>query len=263
VQARIETVYDETPTIKTLTIKPRKSMEFVAGQFVQLSIPGVGEAPFTPSGSPHITEYVQVSVLRTGVVTNALHELEPGALLGMRGPLGRGFPVDRLPGKDILIVGGGVGLAPLRSLLYHLFHSRDDFGRIDIRYGARSPAELLFHNEYERWSSVPGVSFQQTVDVPDEKWTGSVGVVTTLLNEFTVDRDTCLVFMCGPSIMFKFVTATLLEHGIDPHRMYLSMNRRMSCGIGMCGRCNIGPYYICKDGPDMQLSTIMEYSDVF
>lgn len=263
IAARLVDVVTETPTIKTFVFTPEEPIPFTAGQFVQLCLPGVGEAPFTPSSSPREPGKIEITILRTGAVTDALHRLEPGTELGIRGPLGKGYPVDKLPGKDILVVGGGVGLAPLRALLYHLFLERDRLGKIEIKYGARTPDELLFRRQYGQWSILPDVRFAATVDVPHPQWTGRTGVVTVLLDDIQLDLKNCLVFSCGPSIMFKFVVQKLLELGVTPEQIYLSMNRRMSCGIGKCGRCNIGPYYLCKDGPDMNYAKIMGYADVF
>jgi NAD(P)H-flavin reductase len=256
-------VIDETPTIKTFTLVPEDLIEFVPGQFVQVCLPGVGEAPFTLSSSPYEQDRLEITILRTGVVTELMHTLSPGTVLGIRGPLGKGYPVAELPGKDILVVGGGVGLAPLRPLLYHLFRVAPDVGRVDIKHGAGSPDELLFRRQYSEWAAKPAVSFTPTIDVEHANWSGRVGVVTVLLDELQVDPENCVVFSCGPSIMFKSVTQKLVQAGIKPDQIYLSMNRRMSCGIGKCGRCNIGPYYLCKDGPDMNYATIMEYPDVF
>lgn len=263
IAARLTDVIDETPTIKTFVFAPKEPFQFTAGQFVQLCLPGIGEAPFTPSSSPLVHDRIEITILRTGAVTEALHRLSPGAELGIRGPLGKGYPMDRLAGRDILVIGGGVGLAPLRALVHHLFHMKDEVGLIEIKYGARLPEELLFRRQYDEWSGMSGVRFTPTIDVPHPDWSGQVGVVTVLLNDIQSNLKDCLVFSCGPGIMFKFVTKKLLELRVKPEQIYLSMNRRMSCGIGKCGRCNIGPYYLCKDGPDMNFAKIMEYADVF
>jgi NAD(P)H-flavin reductase len=263
VAARLVDVIEETPSIKTFAFSPEEPLEFIAGQFVQLCLPGVGEAPFTPSSSPYEHDRLEITILKTGAVTAALHRLTPGAELGIRGPLGKGYPLDLIVGKDVLVVGGGVGLAPLRALLYHLFHVKQDLGKIDIKYGARNPNELLFRRQYEDWAAKPDVFFTPTIDVEHPNWKGRVGVVTVLLNDVAVDLANCLVFSCGPSVMFKFATADLLQMGVKPEQIYLSMNRRMSCGIGTCGRCNVGPYYLCKDGPDMNFAKIQRYEDVF
>jgi len=263
--ARLGGVIDETPTIKTFCFDLKEPIEFRAGQFVQLGIPGAGEAPFTPSSSPLDPKHLEVTVLRTGRLTDDLHRLPKGEACLLRGPYGQGFPIEKLEGKDVLIVGGGVGLAPLRALIYRLLAMTDRLGKVVIKYGARETAELLFRRQYEDWAARPKVSFEMTIDRPEAGWNGRVGVVTTLLENIgaEVDLSNSYAFTCGPEIMLKFVTQKLLEKGFTPEQIYLSMNRRMSCGIGKCGRCNVGPYYLCKDGPDMCYAKIKDYPDVF
>jgi len=261
--AKLEDVIEETPTIKTFVLVPEKPMPFRAGQFVQLTMPGVGEAPFTPSSSPSVADRIETTVLRTGEVTDALHAAEPGMTLGLRGPFGRGYPIEEVEGKEILVVGGGVGLAPLRALLYALFENIEKYKRVSIKYGARMPEELLYRNSYEEWNAKDKVDVSITIDVPAPGWDGHVGLVTTLLDDMDIDVANAVAFSCGPAVMLKFVTLTLLDKGFKPNQIYLSMNRRMSCGVGKCGRCNIGPYYLCKDGPDMRYDEIMDYPNVF
>ena len=261
--ATLEEVVVETPTIRTFVIRPDKPMPFRAGQFVQLTVPGLGEAPFTPSSSPSEPERLEVTVLQTGRVTDALHALEPGASLGIRGPYGKGYPIDKFRGNEVLIIGGGVGLAPLRSLMYVLFDDIAAYKRVSIKCGARTPEELLFRSSYDEWRGIEGVDMDVTVDVATDGWTGNVGVVTTLLEQPDFDVESGYVVSCGPGIMLKFVTLRCLDIGYKPSQVYLSMNRRMSCGIGRCGRCNIGPYYLCKDGPDMCYEKIKDYPNVF
>jgi len=263
ISARLVEVIEETPTIKTFVLEPEQQIKFRAGQFVQITVPGLGEAPFTPSSSPSVTDRLEVTVLRTGEVTEALHKMEAGATLGVRGPFGKGYPIEEVEGKEILIVGGGVGLAPLRALLYALFENIDKYKRVSIKYGARNPDELLYRKSYEEWSAKPKVDLTVTIDAPAPGWTGNVGLVTSLLDDLDIDIENAAAFSCGPAIMLKFVTFALLDKGFKPNQIYLSMNRRMSCGIGKCGRCNIGPYYLCKDGPDMRYDKIMNYPNVF
>ena len=261
--AELVEVIDETPTIKTMVLRPRDPMEFKAGQFVQLTLPGIGEAPFTPSSSPHERDALAITILKTGAVTDRLHQCSPGQTLGLRGPFGKGYPLDRARGKEVLIVGGGVGLAPLRALILALLADMGDIKRLSIKYGARCAEELLYRNQHADWAACDKVDFTCTIDSPQEGWIGRTGVVTTLLKDMDVDRSNSYVFVCGPSIMLKFSTAALLEEGFSPDQIYLSMNRRMSCGMGLCGRCNIGPYYLCKDGPDMNYALIKDYPNVF
>jgi len=256
-------VTEETPTISTFRVRPEEPVSFEAGQFVELTVPGLGEAPFTPSSSPSVKDEMEITILRTGRVTDRLHQMEPGAELGLRGPFGEGYPVEEMKGHRVMAVGGGVGLAPLRSLLHHLFENIDDYEQVDIKYGSRKPDELLFRRSFDRWADKDGVSFDVTVDVPDESWEGKVGVVTNLMEDAEFDPDETYVVSCGPLIMLRFVTLTALNLGVDPERIYLSMNRKMSCGLGKCGRCNVGPYYLCKDGPDMCYADIKDYPDAF
>jgi NAD(P)H-flavin reductase len=263
VAAPLVEVIEETPTIKTLVVQPERPMPFKAGQFVQLTLPGVGEGPFTPSSSPLEPQRIAITILKTGMLTDRLHECRVGQVLGVRGPFGKGYPVDSLDGMEVLVVGGGVGLAPLRALLYALFARPERLKRVSIKYGARSASDLLYARAYGEWSGKPKVDFTCTIDRPEPGWNGRTGVVTSLLKGLDLDRGNCKAFVCGPSVMLKFTTYTLLEEKFTPEQVYLSMNRRMSCGMGKCGRCNIGPYYLCKDGPDVKYSLVKDYPNVF
>ena len=233
--AELTEVIDETPTIKTLVLRPAEPLQFRAGQFVQLTLPGVGEAPFTPSSSPLEPERVAITILKTGAITDRLHECTAGQTLGLRGPFGKGYPLDKTKGKELLVVGGGVGLAPLRALILALLNDLSDVKRLSIRYGARCMEELLYREQYEAWAGHDKVDFTCTIDSPQEGWSGRTGVVTTLLQDLDMDKGNCLAFTCGPSVMLKFVTASLMSEGLTPEQLYLSMNRRMSCGMGLCG----------------------------
>jgi NAD(P)H-flavin reductase len=256
-------VIEETPTIKTFVVEPPEPFEFRAGQFAQVTVPGVGESPFTPSSDPAEAGRLEFTVIRTGRVTEELHRLKPGDTVGLRGPFGVGYPIDEMRDKHVLIVGGGCGLAPLRSLIFSLFHRLDNIGSLKIKYGARESRELLYHGTYERWRERPKVDVACTIDVAEANWPGHVGVVTTLLEVIETPIEETIAVSCGPEIMLKFVTQTLLERGFPPEQIVLSMNRRMSCGLGKCGRCNIGPYYLCRDGPDVHYSMIKDYPHVF
>ncbi|MFH0911396.1 MAG: FAD/NAD(P)-binding protein [Planctomycetota bacterium] len=261
--AVIEEMIEETPTIKTLVLRPEAPISFQAGQFMQLTLPGMGEAPFTPSSSPRVAERMEITILRTGRVTDALHGLSAGDTVGLRGPFGRGYPLEKMQGKEILVVGGGVGLAPLRSLLLSLFENIALYKRVSIQYGARTPDELLYRDSFAAWAKLDKVDFTATVDRGDAGWTGRVGLVTELLKDVDIHIADSYAVSCGPSVMLKFVTYALLEKGYAPEQIYLSMNRRMSCGTGKCGRCTIGPYYLCKDGPDMNYAKIRDFPNVF
>jgi len=263
VAAELIEVIDETPTIKTMVIRPAEPFDFRAGQFAQLGLLGVGEAPFTPSSSPSEKERLDFTVLKTGVLTDRLHECTAGAKVGLRGPYGKGYPIEKLEGKEVLVVGGGVGLAPLRALILALLDNMDPIKRMSIKYGARTMEELLYRGQYDAWTKHDKVDMDVTIDNPQEGWDGKTGVVTTLLKGVDVDKSNSYAFVCGPAIMLRFTTFALLEEGFKPEQIYLSMNRRMSCGMGHCGRCNIGPYYLCKDGPDINYALIKDYPNVF
>ncbi len=261
--AIVEEVIQETRTIKTLIVRPERPIPFKSGQFMQLTAPGVGEAPFTPSSSPNEPERLAFTILLMGTVTEVLHRMKPGDMIGLRGPFGKGYPIDKLEGHEVLVIGGGCGLAPLRSLLYVLFDTIDRYKRVSIKYGAKSPADLVYRDSHARWAAIPGVDFTETVDTGAPGWTGRVGVVTTVLDGLDMNIEDTFAVSCGPEIMLKFVTGKLLEIGFKPEQIYLSMNRRMSCGTGKCGRCNVGPYYLCKDGPDINYALIKDYPNVF
>ena len=263
VRAELLEVRTETPTIRTFRMAPEEPLRFRAGQFVQLTLPGVGEAPFTPSSSPSVDDELEITILRTGKVTDLLHEQQAGAELAVRGPYGKGYPTEKMKGHNLLVVGGGVGLAPLRSLLHHAFENLSDYPRVAIKYGARHPSELLYRDVFEQWAAQERVTMDVTVDVPDDGWAGRVGVVTTLLEDLDFDIESTYVVSCGPLIMLRFVTLTCLNAGFRPDQIYLSMNRKMSCGIGKCGRCNIGPIYLCKDGPDVCYADVKDYPNLF
>ncbi|GAB4328520.1 MAG: FAD/NAD(P)-binding protein [Calditrichia bacterium] len=262
-EAKVLDIITETPTIKTLVLEPEEPIPFRAGQFMQLTVFGEGEAPFTPSSSPYQTDEMEITILKAGRLTKAVHALKAGDIVGLRGPFGKGYPVEKFEDKEILVVGGGVGLAPLRALLNTLFHSPEKYRRISIKYGARNPDELCFKNQYNEWTKIPNVDMEVTVDSAGPKWKGKTGLVTSLLDNLDIDLQNAYAVSCGPEIMLKFVTLKFLSIGFQPEQIYLSMNRNMSCGMGLCGRCNIGPYYLCKDGPDMNYAKIQHYPDVF
>jgi NAD(P)H-flavin reductase len=187
--------------------------------------------------------------MQAGRVTSALHALRTGDTLGLRGPFGKGYPLDEFAGRDVLVLGGGVGLAPLRSLLFALFDGRERFKRIVICYGARTPADLLHKDQLREWSASSDLEVHLTVDRADDGWQGKVGVVTTALDDVTINAAEAIGVVCGPPIMMKFGTLALLKKGFVSPNICLSMERNMSCGIGKCGHCRIGPYYVCRDGP--------------
>ena len=250
--ATIERIEDETPSIKTFTIRPDEPVAFEAGQFVELSVPGVGEAPFTPSSSPRITDRMEITIMRVGRVTDRLHEMAPGSEVGIRGPLGRAYPIERFRGREILIAGGGCGVGPLRALIFALIEDLDDYQRIFVRYGARSSDNVVFRDAASRgWGQDERLDVMLTVDVGDARWDGHVGVLPTILTEEYLDCDpeNGVAVMCGPPMMMRFTVLKLLERGYRPCDIYLSLERNMSCGVGKCGHCRLGRYHVCIDGP--------------
>ena len=263
VEAVVLDIIQETTNIKSFLLKPKTDFSFKTGQFIELTLPGEGEAPFTPSSNPKIKESFEVTIMRAGRVTAKLHNIPKNTILGIRGPYGRGYPLDKFKDKEILIVGGGVGLAPLRSLLLALFNEIGDYKKIVLRYGARTPRDLLYQDEYADWQKNKKLDMLLTVDVGDETWKGNVGVVTTILKELPLEIKKAVAVVCGPPIMMKFATLKLLDLGFMPSQILLSMEKNMSCGLGKCGHCRLGKFYICKDGPVFCYEEIKEIEDIW
>lgn len=263
IEAEIEEIITETPTIKTLSLRPKELFEFKTGQFIELTLPGIGEAPFTPSSDPNIKDKIDVTIMNAGRVTSLLHNIPKNTAVGIRGPYGKGYPLDIFSGKDILIVGGGVGLAPLRSLLFSLFSEMEKYNKVALRYGARTPADMVYKDAIPKWSKIKKVDVVTTVDVEGPGWKGNVGLVTTILKDLPVALNKAVAIVCGPPIMMKFVTLKLLDLGFRPEDIYLSMEKNMSCGLGKCGHCRIGKYYACKDGPVFTYAELKEIHDIW
>ena len=260
INGEIVDIIDESPTIKTFVIVPETEFTFATGQFVELTLPGIGEAPFTPSSSPRVTDKMEISIMKAGCVTGLLHECEKGQKVGIRGPYGKGYPVDDFAGKDVLIVGGGVGLAPIRSLFLTLVDRIKDFKSVVCRFGARTPEDLIYKGSlFGEWQKIAGVDMKVTVDVASNGWVGNVGVVTTIVKPDDVDIKNAVVVICGPPIMMKFATEQAIGYGFRKEDIYLSMEKNMSCGIGKCGHCMLGKYYVCKDGPVFTFDQIKQY----
>lgn len=262
-EAVLEDIIVESPTIKTFVMKLREQFEFKTGQFIELTLPGVGEAPFTPSSDPNIKDKIDVTIMNVGKVTSTLHSSPKNISLGIRGPYGAGYPLHKFEGKDILIVGGGVGLAPLRSLLFSLFAGIDKYNKVVLRYGSRTPADIIYKESIPLWAKRDKVDVVTTVDVGSPEWKGNVGLVTTILNGLPVNLHNVAAIVCGPPIMMKFVTLKLLDLGFRPEDIYLSMEKSMSCGLGKCGHCRIGSYYICKDGPVFTYAQLKDLHDIW
>lgn len=220
------------------------------GQFVQVSILGVGECPISICSSPTRSETFDLCVRRVGEVTEHIHQLVPGDIVGIRGPLGHGFDVDAMHGKDVLIVAGGLGMAPVRSLIQYILDERDRFGTFSLLYGARSPEDILFRNDLSKWRECGAVNLHVTVDRPDSQWRGDSGVVTTLFRKLpAMDPGSTMVVVVGPPVMFKFVVLEVLARRIPQKNVFCSLERRMKCGVGKCGHCQANQVYACMEGP--------------
>ncbi len=243
----------DTPDVKTFRVNALgggKVFEHIPGQCAMLSIPGVGEAMFSITSSPTNKDYMEFSIKKCGCLTDWLHQMEPGQQITIRGPYGNGFPVDTaFKGKNLLFIAGGIGLAPLRSVINYVRANRADYGTIDIVYGSRSKDDLVDYREIlDEWCAEEGVNVHLTIDREQEGWDGHVGFVPNYVKELGFDTNKTAI-ICGPPIMIKFTLAGLVELGFDKTQVYTTMELKMKCGVGKCGRCNIGAKYVCKDGP--------------
>ena len=257
----------DTPDIKTfrvVTPDGKKAFAHKPGQCAMLSIPGVGEAMFSITSSPTNEDYMEFSIKKCGCVTEWLHSMEVGQQITIRGPYGKPFPVDdAFVGKNLLFVAGGVGLAPLRSVINYCRHYRDRYGTIDIVYGSRSKDDLLDYREIiDEWAADEGVNVHLTIDREQEGWDGHVGFVPNYVKELGFDTDKIAV-LCGPPVMIKFTLSGLYELGFDKTQIYTTLELRMKCGIGKCGRCNVGSKYVCKDGPVFRFDELAELPDEY
>ncbi len=262
--AIIEKISDETPTVRTFRFnfkdeELREEFTFDPGQFAEVSVFGIGEAPFCISSSPTRSDHLEFTAQQVGRLTNALHRLSVGAEIGFRGPYGNSFPLDFLEGKNLIFVGGGIGLAPLRSLIWNVMDNRDKYKNIDIIYGARSPADLCFKYDLNTWDKDKAVNLSTTVDKGDESWTGREGFVPQVLEQVAPSPDNAVAIVCGPPIMIRFTFPVLEKLGFTPKQMITTLEKRMKCGIGKCGRCNIGNLYVCRDGPVFTYAQIKNF----
>ena len=249
----------ETDDTWTLDLQPRHARalpDFAPGQFAMLYAFGVGEAPISVSGDLTCPGPLVHTIRDVGAVTSALCKLSPGQDVGVRGPFGTPWPVVDAEGRDVMLVAGGIGLAPLRPVIYHLLANRDRYGRLVVLYGGRSPAELLYPGELERWRGRFDVQVEVAVDSAPTDWRGSVGVVTKLIPRAELDPDSAVAMVCGPEVMMRFTAAALAERGLAKERIFVSMERSMSCAIGLCGHCQLRERFICKDGPVFPLDAV-------
>jgi len=231
--------------------------DYVPGQFVEVSVPGIGEAPITISSSPTQKDYFELVVRRIGNVTNAIHRLRLGDKVGVRGPYGNGaYPVEEAKGRNLVFICGGIGLVPQRSFVNYVLNKRDDYGEITIILGTKCMAQRFFQSELDGWSHRKDIHFMETIDEADDCWQGNVGVVTTLIPRIEKELTSALVFVCGPPIMYKFVLLALEEAKVPRENIFLNLERKMKCGVGKCGHCQINDLYVCIDGP------VFRYSDL-
>jgi sulfhydrogenase subunit gamma (sulfur reductase) len=247
--------------IRLLDPAERERFTFLPGQFVMLEVPGYGEVPISISSSPAKNGFVELCIRRAGVVTGALHRARRGARVGIRGPFGTHFPMDTMKGHDVFLIAGGLGLAPLRSPIFHVIDNRADFKQVHILYGTKDPSQLLFDYQYDEWSRIDDIDLQVIVEQADSSWAGPVGMVTRLLAEIAIDPDHTYAIVCGPPVMFKFVCRQLSGAGVPMQRMFVSLERRMHCGMGKCCRCNIGSTFTCMDGPVFDYWTVMNLKE--
>jgi len=244
--------------------KAAEAFDHRPGQFGFLSAFGVGEAPFgLISTKWRLPNEVEFAVARVGTVTSALHELQEGDVVGVRGPFGNWFPLEELKGKNIVILGGGIGMAPLRPVIQTIADNRQDYGKLTLLCAARQPNLLVFADEYEEWQKIPNTDFHVTVDQGDATWTGNVGLITQLLANVAPSPHNAVAITCGPPIMIKFVLKGLKELGFTPEQIITTLEGKMKCGIGKCGRCNVGEKYICLHGPVFRYDQILQFLEEF
>ena len=252
--ATVVEVIEETPNIKSFRLilnddDKMKAFSFQPGQVGQLSIFGAGESTFVINSSPTRMDYLQFSVMRVGEVTTRLHQLKPGDQIGVRAPLGKPFPVEDMQGKNIIFIGGGIGMAPLRTLFTYMLDKRSDFKDITLLYGARTPVDLTYQAELPEWLGRDDINTVLCVDNEYPGWEHKVGLIPNILLEMNPSPDNTVAITCGPPIMIKFTLQALKKLGFEDEQIITTLEKRMKCGVGICGRCNIGTKYVCQDGP--------------
>jgi len=264
--AEITEIQPEAPDVATYWMRfenqaVRKGFTFQPGQFNMLYVPGVGEAAISISSDPKETEHIGHTVRAVGNVTNHFTHLKVGDRVGVRGPFGTYWPLEEFKGSDIIISTGGIGFPPLRPVIYHVMRHRSDYGRVVLLYGARTPRDLQYTGEYDHWRK-NGIETMITVDRSDESWTGTVGVVPILFYRLRMDPHKSVIFTCGPEIMIRFVVFEAMARRVPPSRIFVSLERNMKCGLGFCGHCQLGPFFVCKDGPIFSFEALQPYYNV-
>ncbi len=259
---RIQQVRKETYDTFTIDLEHVNSTDgfpFAAGQFNMLYVFGVGEAPISISGNPANPKVLKHTIREVGMITRAIRTLKRGEVIGVRGPLGSNWPLEKAQGKDVILIAGGIGLAPLRPALYQLISQRGSYGKIALLYGARTPEDLLYRRELEQWRGRFDIEVRVTVDNASRDWRGDVGVVTTLIRRTQFDPSHTVAMICGPEIMMRFTVTELQNCGVGSGNIFISMERNMKCGIGFCGHCQFGPVFVCKDGPVFNYDSIKNF----
>jgi len=261
--AIIDSIRSESFDTKTFNVvfedeKLAASFSYEPGQFAQLSLLGIGEAPISITSSPCNRGFLEFTIRAVGKLTRAMHQLGPADKIYVRGPYGNSFPFEEVKGKDLFFIAGGIGLPPLRSLINSVFDRREEFGSVKILYGAKTPDELCFKEELKTWKKIRDTEVLVTVDTPDEDWKENVGVVTTLWHKTNMASSDGVAYVCGPPIMIRFVIPELIKSGLKDENIYVTLERYMKCGIGKCGHCNIGPMFVCIDGPVFSYSQLKE-----
>lgn len=266
--ATLKSVTDLTPDIKLLNLEindpaVRENFAYKPGQFAFLSAFGVGEAPFGLTSVSYRNSGLEFAVRRIGTVTGALHELEPGATIGMRGPFGNFFPLEEYTGKNIHIIGGGIGMAPLRPVIATILDHRGEYSELLIINGARSPRDLVFAPEFDTWKASPRTRMELTVDRGDESWKGRVALVPAVVADLKLSPQNAVAIICGPPIMIRFVLVELKKLGFADNQIVTTLESKMKCGLGKCARCNVGDKYICIDGPVFTFEQISRFIEQY
>lgn len=262
IKAKIIDIYQETAStdldIKTFTLKLDGTLDYMPGQFVELSIPGRGEAPFGFASSPLIKETLQLTIKRTGSLTDAFHRLSVGDSVFLRGPFGNSFPVDKMEGYNLFFVAGGLGLAPLRPMIAYVFESsnRSKYGKVNMLFAARTSKDHIFKYDFDSWASMPNAELALAIDRAEEGWNNLVGFPHLLVKDIPFDIDKTFAILCGPPIMIKFLVETFVNLGMPKEHIYTSLEMRMTCGVGKCGKCNVGHQYVCVDGPVFSMAEL-------
>lgn len=249
----------DTFTVELVSLEGYQTFPFMPGQFNMIYVFGVGEIPISISGDPLHPETLVHTTRAVGTVTKAMGELRPGDVIGVRGPFGSAWPVKEARGSDVVFVAGGIGLAPLRSALYHVLSQREKYGKIVLLYGCRSPEDILFRKELEKWRARFDLEIFVTVDYANSRWHGNVGVVTKLIPKAPFDPLNTVAMVCGPEVMMRFTAIELVKRGVSPENVHLSMERNMKCAVGFCGHCQFGPTFICKNGPVYPYSQLQSW----